>query len=312
MDNHHKSNKSIYFLMLLVPLFWGGSFSTAAHVISEIPPLVAATIRFALAGIILTIIICVRKKWDLSIWKKNWKGLLLISLTGIFGYNALFFWALHYTSAINGSLIIATMPLFVSIGAILLFGEPWSGKLGFSLMFSLLGVFVVITRGSFNSLLSLSFNLGDLLFLAALFCGVAYSLVGKKVIRDASPLFTTAIMTLLGSCFLAISSLPSGGWDKVPYMSVQSWFEMGYMVIGGTLIGYVIFNLGVQRIGASQASIYLNLTPIVTSLLSVLLYDADMTWSLLLGLAFVLTGVCLANISIRKKAEGKSPASVKS
>jgi drug/metabolite transporter (DMT)-like permease len=95
-------------------------------------------------------------------------------------------------------------------------------------------------------------------------------------------------------------------------MSVQSWFEMGYMVIGGTLIGYVIFNLGVQRIGASQTSIYLNLTPIVTSLLSVLLYDADMTWSLLLGLAFVLTGVCLANISIRKKAEGKSPASVKS
>jgi drug/metabolite transporter (DMT)-like permease len=83
MDNQRKSNKSIYFLMLLVPLFWGGSFSTAEHVISEIPPLVAATIRFALAGVILTIFIMVRKEWSLSVWKNNWKGLLLISLTAV-------------------------------------------------------------------------------------------------------------------------------------------------------------------------------------------------------------------------------------
>jgi drug/metabolite transporter (DMT)-like permease len=96
-------------------------------------------------------------------------------------------------------------------------------------------------------------------------------------------------------------------------MSEQSWFEMGYMVVGGTLIGYVIFNLGVQRIGASQTSIYLNLTPIVTSLLSVILYGADMTWSLLLGLVLVLTGVCLANISTQKNTRvGKAPASAKS
>lgn len=88
-------------------------------------------------------------------------------------------------------------------------------------------------------------------------------------------------------------------------MSVQSWFEMGYMVIGGTLIGYVIFNLGVQRIGASQTSIYLNLTPIVTSLLSVLLYDTHMTWPLLLGLAYVLTDVFLASISTRKRRRAK-------
>lgn len=124
--------------------------------------------------------------------------------------------ALFYTTAINGSLIIATMPLFVALGAIVFFQEAWSGKLGISLMLSFIGVIIVITKGSIDSLVSLSFNQGDLLFLAALLCGIVYSLVGKKVVRDVSPLFTTTIMTLIGSVFLGFSSLLNGGWNKVP------------------------------------------------------------------------------------------------
>lgn len=64
----------------------------------------------------------------------------------------------------------------------------------------------------------------------------------------------------------------------------------------GTLIGYVIFNKGVEQIGASRASIYLNLTPIVTTLFSVVLYDTIMTWQQVLGMAMVLAGVGLATI----------------
>lgn len=282
--------------MLLVPLFWGGSFSTAEHVITEIPPLVAATIRFALAGLLLLLLVTVRSEWNLQGLKTNWKGLVIISLTGIFGYNALFFVALHYTSAINGSLIIATMPLFVSLGAILFFKEAWNGKLGISLALSFIGVVLVITKGSLERLASLSFNEGDLLFIGALLCGVVYSLVGKKAVKDVSPVFATAVMTLLGSIFLGFSSISEGGWEMVPEMSLQGWMEMAYMVVCGTLIGYIIFNLGVHQIGASKASIYLNLTPIVTSLLSVWLYGASMTWSLFVGLLFVLAGVCLATI----------------
>ena len=299
--SNQNSNRSIYVLMLLVPLFWGGSFSTAAHVITEIPPLVAATIRFALAGMILAVLLTMRSEWNIRAWRDNWKGLLIVSLTGIFGYNALFFMALHYTSAINGSLIIATMPLFVSLGAMLFFKERWSGKFGISLVLSFIGVVIVITKGSWHRLASLSFNEGDLLFLAALMCGVIYSLVGKKVVHDVSPLFTTTVMTLLGSLFLGVSSLFEGGWGKVPDMSLQGWTEMAYMVVCGTLIGYIIFNLGVQQIGASKASIYLNLTPIVTSLLSVWLYGDSMTWSIAVGLVFVLAGVCLATIQPRRR-----------
>ncbi|MGG2065790.1 DMT family transporter [Bacillus sp. S14(2024)] len=296
----------MYWLMLLVPLFWGGSFSTAEHVVTEIPALVAATLRFAIAGVVLMIYVTIKSEWDIKALKKRWKGLLLVSLTGIFGYNAFFFLGLNYTSAINGSLIIATMPVFVTLGAILFLNETWNSKVGISLVLSLVGVVFVITKGSLDTFLSLSFNIGDLLFIAALTCGVLYGLVGKLVMKDVSPLFATTIMTVMGSVFLAISSLFEGGWGKVLNFSMQGWVEIFYMIICGTLVGYIIFNKGVEQIGASKASIYLNLTPIVTTLISVLLYGSTITWKQIIGMVMVLIGVYIATIKTTSKSKGLS------
>lgn len=69
---------------------------------------------------------------------------------------------------------------------------------------------------------------------------------------------------------------------------------MFYMVVCGTLVGYIIFNKGVEQIGASKASIYLNLTPIVTTLISVLFYGSIMTWKQVMGMILVLIGVYIA------------------
>ncbi|WP_459499295.1 DMT family transporter [Bacillus sp. C1] len=294
------SKNHMYLLMLLVPLFWGGSFATAEHVITEIPPLVAATIRFALAGAILVAIVLIKDEWNMSVLSRNWKGLLFVSLTGIFGYNAFFFMGLHYTSTMNGSLIIATMPVFVTIGAVLFFKEPWSIKIAISLILSLIGVIVVITKGSLHILLAMSFNQGDLLFIAALACGVLYSLTGKLVMKDVSPLFTTMSMTVLGAFFLAGMTVFDGGWEKVQELSMQGWIEMLYMVVCGTLVGYIIFNKGVEEIGASKASMYLNLTPIVATVLAVVLYKATITWQQLLGMIIVLAGVYIATVQTDK------------
>ncbi|MBO1579288.1 DMT family transporter [Bacillus sp. XF8] len=294
------SKNRMYVLMLLVPLFWGGSFATAEHVITEIPPLVAATIRFALAGVILVAIVLVKSEWNMSVLSRNWKGLLFVSLTGIFGYNAFFFMGLHYTSTMNGSLIIATMPVFVTMGAILFFKETWSVKIAISLILSLIGVIIVITKGSLHTLISLSFNKGDLLFIAALACGVLYSLTGKAVMKGVSPLLTTMGMTVIGAVFLAGLSVFEGGWEKVPALSIQGWLEMLYMVVCGTLIGYIVFNKGVEEIGASKASMYLNITPIVATLIAVVLYKATITWQQLLGMVIVLAGVYIATVQTSK------------
>lgn len=72
----------MYWLMLLVPFFWGGAFAAAKHVITEIPPLVAAAIRFGIAGILLALVVTVRKEWRWPEIARRWKGLLFIGAIG--------------------------------------------------------------------------------------------------------------------------------------------------------------------------------------------------------------------------------------
>lgn len=295
MENKNKNQSgNMYLLMLLVPLFWGGAFATAKHVITEVPPLVAATLRFGITGIILVIFITIQKEWQWQVIRNRWKGLLFIGFIGIFGYNALFFTALKYTSATNGALIIAAMPVFTMLGAVLLGKEKWNNKSGTGLALSMIGVIMVIVKGSLSNLFALSFNLGDILFVGALLCGVVYALMGESMLKGIPVMLSNTIMMLSGAVFLAISTVFEGGWDQVVNMSVQSWIEMFYMVVCGTLIGYVIFNKGVESLGGSKASLYLNLTPIVATLLAVIAYGSSITLIQIVGMVIVLVGVYMA------------------
>lgn len=219
---------------------------------------------------------------------------MFIGFIGIFGYNALFFTALKYTSATNGALIIAAMPVFTMLGAVLLGKEKWNNKSGTGLALSMIGVIMVIVKGSLSNLFALSFNLGDILFVGALLCGVVYALMGESMLKGIPVMLSNTIMMLSGAVFLAISTVFEGGWDQVVNMSVQSWIEMFYMVVCGTLIGYVIFNKGVESLGGSKASLYLNLTPIVATLLAVIAYGSSITLIQIVGMVIVLVGVYMA------------------
>lgn len=308
-NKNRNQSRNMYLLMLLVPLFWGGAFATAKHVITEVPPLVAATLRFGITGIILFTFITIQKEWQWQVIRNRWRGLLFIGFIGIFGYNALFFTALKYTSATNGALIIAAMPVFTMLGAFILGKEKWNNKSGIGLALSMIGVIIVIVKGSFSDLFALSFNLGDILFVGALLCGVVYALMGESMLKGIPVMLSNTIMMLSGATFLAISTVFEGGWDQVVNMSVQSWIEMFYMVVCGTLIGYVIFNKGVESLGGSKASLYLNLTPIVATLLAVIAYGSLITSIQIVGMVMVLVGVYIAtNINKRNSVQSQVKA----
>ncbi|WP_186306575.1 DMT family transporter [Siminovitchia fortis] len=291
MQQESKKTFGIYLLLLLVPLFWGGAFGAAKHIITEVPPITTAALRFGLAGLILFAAARFSSEWDSKKIKEQWPGLLLMALTGIFGYNVFFFMGLEYTSAVNGSLIVATTPVFVTLGAVLFLGETWNARLALGLILSLTGVFLVIINGSFQTLMALKFNAGDLLFIAALICWVAHGLIGKVVLAKVSPFLTTTVTTIAGSIFLILLSLSEKGWGRVLSMSNQAWMEMAFMVFCASIIGFFLWNKGIQKIGASKASMYMNLVPINAAWIAFFLYDASISWQQIAGMLMVIFGV---------------------
>jgi drug/metabolite transporter (DMT)-like permease len=292
----NESSIAIYFWLLLVPLFWGGAFVAAEHVITEIPPVTAAAFRFGSAGIFLLIIVLLQKKIDMQAIRKQWISLLVMALTGILGYNLFFYVALDITSAINGSLIVATTPVFITVGAVIFLGEKWNKRLGLGLALSLLGVFVVISKGSIQTLWQLQFNTGDLLFLCALVCWVTHGLMGKVAMQDVSPIVTTTFTTMAGGSLLGFFSLFEDGWHLIPAMSNQAWLEMLFMIVCSSIVAFLLWNHGIKQIGASKASIYMNLVPICTALIAVFLYGAAFTLVQAIGMMMVLLGVYLVTV----------------
>lgn len=294
-------NYSIYVLMLLVPLFWGGAFGAAKHVITEIPPMTAAAFRFGVAGIILLIITIARSEFKVRVIKERWVGIILMGISGILVYNAFFFIALKYTSAINGSLIMSSTPVFMTLGAVLFLKEKWSLRLGIGIGISLFGVVTVILKGSIQNLIMLSFNFGDLLFIGALIGWFTHGLLGKVVMKGTSPLLTTTLTTLVGSFFLFICSLFEEGWGQIPHMSIQSWIEMIYMIVFASVLAFLLWNRGIHEIGASKASIFMNFVPIHATWIAILLYGSSITWIQIIGIAMVIIGVCTVTYQGKQK-----------
>lgn len=283
---------AIYFLLLFVPFFWGGAFVAAEHIITEIPPITAAACRFLAAGIILLVFIFFQGHIDFKALRKQWLVIFLMALTGIFGYNTFFFIGLHMTSSINGSLIIATSPAFITLGAVLFLDEKWNRHIGVGLMLSFIGVVIVISEGQLSTILNLKFNTGDLLFLGGLICWVSHGLLGKVAMRDVSPIVTTTFTTLIGAIFLVVFSfVEEDGWKTIPMMSVQAWMEMAFMIICSSVLGFLIWNYGIKQIGASRSSIYMNLVPINTALLAVFIYGSRITMAQIFGMIMVILGV---------------------
>ncbi|ARU60969.1 EamA family transporter [Tumebacillus avium] len=291
------SSRSIYFLLLLVPLFWGGAFGSGKHVLTEIPPFLTATLRFGLAGLILAVWLTYKKGWDFAMLKERWKGLLLLSATGILGYNAFFFLGLQFTSAANGSLVVAMNPVSTTLAAVIFLGEAWSKRLGLGMSLSLIGLLVVITGGSWETVRTMSFNTGDILLLGAVASWSIYSAAGKVVMKGMSSLFVTTVTMLVGTVGLFIGSLFEGGWGQVTGLSLQSVAELVYMAVFASVIAFVIWNIGIQRIGASKTSAYVNLVPICATTIAVLLYGEHVTWAHAIGVVLTVSGVLITTSS---------------
>ena len=117
-DNHgsrgvplqKQSNWLIYIKLLGTVFFWGGAFVAAKIAVQEFTPLVAATLRFIMAFMVLAPVLAWREGRGALVKIRDWPLLIAAAFTGIILYHLFFFQGLRLTSPIEGSLIVAACP----------------------------------------------------------------------------------------------------------------------------------------------------------------------------------------------------------
>ena len=303
----------VYLKLVLTTFFWGGTFVAGKWAVGEAPPFFVAFLRFAIASVVLWALVAWRgrggsgERFPLPNGGAQWAGLFSLGLTGVFLYNFVFLTGLSWTSATNGSLIVAFNPTLTAVLSAWWLKERVRSVQAGGLLLSLLGVGVVITRGSVDVIRSLSFNPGDLLMLAAPLAWALYTILGKMVIARFPPLVATAYASLFGTLLLLPAAAIEGSLlTGATRLSVYGWIAVLQLALLGTVVGFVWWYEGVERLGASRAAVFVNLVPLFGVLLSALILSESLMVSQLAGGILVVAGVGIGTLGDREDRDGAS------
>ncbi|MBJ6798858.1 DMT family transporter [Geomonas propionica] len=290
--------RSVYLKLVLTTFFWGGTFVAARLAVKEAPPFFAATCRFTVAATCLIALTAwyaskEGKSFPVPAGGRQLALLFSLGVTGIFCYNAVFFTGLKLTTATSGALIVAINPLLTAVLSALWLRERVNLTQGVGLLVSLLGVSVVISKGSWAVLAGFAFNKGDLIMLGAPLCWALYSILGKKALASFTPLAATAYAALFGTMLLFPAALLEhavlgGPW---PSFSWIGWLAILQLALLGTVVGFVWWYQGVGQIGAARAAVFVNLVPFFGALQAALLLGERVVLPQFLGGVLVVAGV---------------------
>ena len=163
-------------VLCLATVGWGGNTIASRMAVGEVSPMMLIFLRWGIVAILLVVLYGreMRQAWPVMQPRLGW--IAMMGGLGMTVFNALFYVAAHTTTAINLGIIQSMMPGMILLGSFLLFGTSIRLIQGAGLVLTLVGVSVIVTRGSIADLLVLQFNFGDLLMLVACLFYSSYTL----------------------------------------------------------------------------------------------------------------------------------------
>ncbi|WP_315120029.1 DMT family transporter [uncultured Clostridium sp.] len=286
-----ENKKSAHVLAMLLMVLWGLSYLSIKLVVEEINPVLSAFYRFLLASIILFVFLKVKYPEE-KILKED---RLKVALSGLFGVSLYFYfenYSVLFTSASNVAVLISSIPVFTLLSQTLIFKEKMTlGKMGGAAL-SVIGIFIIIISKEKVSFFS-SGTIGDIMALMAALCWVVYTIITSKFKGNYKSITITTYQNLWGCLFLS----PSIFVFKVSMPSTKVIFNIIYLSIFCSCIGYAIYIYCLNKLGATVITTYINLQPIVSLISAKVLLKEKITLWQVLGSLIIISGVLLVSFS---------------
>jgi drug/metabolite transporter (DMT)-like permease len=191
--------------------------------------------------------------------------------------------------------IIANNPIFIALFSVLLFKERLTPQKIIGVLLSVSGALVVITKGRLLTIFQEHVGLGEIYIFGCVASWVAYSLIGKAVMRDLSPLHSVTLSVIAGTLMLATPAYMEGILHDIAHYRWLEWGSFTYLGACGTVLGFIWYYQGIRAIGPTKAGLFINFVPISAILLAFFLLNEPVTLSLAFGVLLVSIGVYLAN-----------------
>ncbi|MFK7774192.1 MAG: DMT family transporter [Saprospiraceae bacterium] len=277
--------KAIIYL-LMAAVLWGINFHLAKIMLSEVRFIEAGAWRY-IFGVLPLFLLAYKQLPSWTVIRDNLKGILLVGIVCLFGFNSLFFTGLKYSPAINGALIISTAPMLTILFSNRILKTPLERKHIIGTIISLIGVLYLILKGNLFNLSQIDFSIGDILLLIASTLFALQNVWIKKYGSAISNINFTFLTNLL--CLLIfLIFLPFVGTEDVSTHSISFWYSAIGIGFFGTAVAYYFWNEGIKLSSANQAGIMLNIVPLSTAIFSIILGENLFGYHLISGLLIIL------------------------
>jgi drug/metabolite transporter (DMT)-like permease len=277
-------------LLFAAVVIWGWTFVATKILIAELGAVEIIAMRLAVGLPFLTVILLIRRtsfgftRADITPLVVGGAILTLHMLVQITG--------LMTTTATNTGWIISVSPLALAVLSYVFLRERIGRSAVAGIGAATVGIMLLVSRGRLADLAWLR-SAGDWLILLSAFTWAIYTVVTRDLVRRRDPLAVTAGVLAIAAALTAALAALGGDFTNVRALSPRAIAALLYLAIPGLVLGQWFWQMGVARLGATRAGIYLYLEPLSTLALAVPLLGEPFSPVMALGGGLVLLGVYL-------------------
>lgn len=281
---------------------WGSTYLAIRVGVREVPPFLLASIRFLIAGIILYA--WMRAKGRPSPTLREWGGATLLAVLFFVLDYGLVFWAERRVPSGITAVMMATIPVFMSLSEILIMKtRRLNARLAVALLLGICGVVVLVSRaGSFGD--APGDRLGTIALLVAAISWSVGSALTRKMPLPSEKAMSSGAQMFAGGLLLTLTALVLGEFRGFHWQAVsaKAWFALAYLIVAGSIIAFTAYVWLIHHESPTKVGTYAYVNPVIAVLLGYFLGGEAISARTILGTALVLVSVVVITTATTEKS----------
>lgn len=288
--NSGAPNWMVWAALWVVYLVWGSTYLAIRVTVETMPPLLTASVRFLVAGLIVYIVLLIRKGLPgVRITRSEAIGSTLVGTALLLGGNGVVTIAEQHVPSALTALIIASVPLWVVVlRAIARDRIPGGTLLGVAVGFIGVAVLVLPDQGAGGASLGYS-----LLIVGASMSWATGSFFSKSVALPPDPFLSTGVQMIFGGAVMGVMGILRGetsGLD-VSQFSGASLAGFVYLIVAGSLLAFTAYVWLLQNAPISKVSTYAYVNPVVAIILGWSILGEEISPVIIIGASLIVAAV---------------------
>ena len=284
----------LYGLMIFV---WGFSWIAIKWQQGDTPTEVSIFYRFAIAAALMFVFGIVFKKLQGTTRRQH----LFFALQGLclFCCNFLAFYSsTHYIASGLTAVVMATAPVFNALHGKLIYGTPIKVNFWLGVAVGLGGIGLLFGADLVKANWSVDLLYGLLFSLLGTWCFSMGNMISIYNSRSRVKPYTATSYAMVYGCIALFIIISGKGLSFELDTSTRYLASLVYLAIPASVIGFTVYLMLVDKLGANQAAYLLLITPIIALVTSSLFEGYGWTLYSTLGLALVILGNVITQINV--------------